>query len=107
MTVLFLKFWITALSYAGPILCLLLAILGLSGLLLGRIEKMSRADSLYLAFITALTVGYGDKTPKTGQGKVLCIAIGLLGMCFTGIFVGCSLFAAEQALKAVYLSAPM
>jgi voltage-gated potassium channel len=42
------------------------------------------ADALYFAFVTASTVGYGDVTPVTGEGKVLTgilifLGIGLLG----------------------------
>lgn len=42
------------------------------------------ADAMYFAFVTASTVGYGDVTPVTPEGKVLTgvlifIGIGLLG----------------------------
>ena len=103
MALTFLTVWLKAVGYSSPILIVLLGFLFFCGMLLGRLEDMPRKDSLYLAFITALTVGYGDKTPKTGKGKVLCIFIGLFGMCFTGVFVGCSLFAAEAALKMAYI----
>jgi voltage-gated potassium channel len=42
------------------------------------------ADAMYFAFVTASTVGYGDVTPVTPEGKVLTgvlifLGIGLLG----------------------------
>jgi voltage-gated potassium channel len=42
------------------------------------------ADAMYFAFVTASTVGYGDVTPVTSEGKVLTgilifLGIGLLG----------------------------
>ena len=42
------------------------------------------ADALYFSFVTASTVGYGDVTPVTAEGKVLTgvlifVGIGLLG----------------------------
>ena len=43
---------------------LLVVIVGL-GIIVGRIEKWSLQDSIYFAFISVLTIGYGDLSPKT------------------------------------------
>lgn len=42
---------------------------------------------MYLSFITAFTIGYGDITPVTIIGRVLSVIIGLIGIIFTGLVV--------------------
>lgn len=42
-------------------------------------------DAFYLAFITALTIGYGDIVPKTDIGKVIAILIGINGLLMISI----------------------
>ena len=51
---------------------------------------------MYLAFITSLTIGYGDLTPQTGWSKLVAIGIGFLGIIVTGLAVAASLRALEM-----------
>jgi voltage-gated potassium channel len=44
------------------------------------IEKWSLIDSFYTTMTTLSTVGYGDYTPKTTQGKVFTVFIIILGV---------------------------
>jgi len=44
-------------------------------------------DSLWLAVVTATTVGYGDKSPVTYTGKLLTIGWMIMGMFFVSLFV--------------------
>ena len=68
-----------------PILSALLAgIVGL-GLLVGFIEGWSVSDSIYFAFVSGLTIGYGDLAPKTFVARVLAIMIGIAGVLFTAL----------------------
>ena len=68
-----------------PVLSLLLAgIVGL-GLLVGFIEGWSVSDSIYFAFVSGLTIGYGDLAPKTLVARVLAIMIGICGVLLTGL----------------------
>ena len=63
-----------------PVLSALLAgIVGL-GLLVGFIEGWSVSDSIYFAFVSGLTIGYGDLAPKTFAARVLAIMIGICGV---------------------------
>ena len=63
-----------------PVLsALLVGIVGL-GLLVGFIEGWSVSDSIYFAFVSGLTIGYGDLAPKTFVARVLAIMIGICGV---------------------------
>ena len=60
-------------------------------------DHKSIDDSFYLAFITFLTIGYGDIHPTTTIAKVVCIILGFLGICFMGIIVAATIKAFEKA----------
>jgi voltage-gated potassium channel len=64
---------------------LVLVILG--ALLMSIVEGISIGNSMYLSFITAFTIGYGDITPVTIIGRVLSVIIGLIGIIFTGLVI--------------------
>ena len=80
------------------------AILWLQGLIvigalaISYFDKKPIADTLYLAFITSLTVGYGDIAPQTGPSKIIAVAIGFEGIIFTGLVVAASLRALEMTI---------
>jgi voltage-gated potassium channel len=59
--------------------------------------KHSFGDALYLAFITALTIGYGDLTPDGTAGKITAICLGGLGIVLTGIVVAAMIKALERS----------
>jgi hypothetical protein len=68
--------------YIGILLIVLVA--GVLGLVM--IEGLSPFDSFYFIIVTIATVGYGDITPVTPAGKLLVLAIILLGVgCFIGV----------------------
>ena len=75
---------------------LLAAIVGL-GLLVGFIEGWSLSDSIYFAFVSGLTIGYGDLAPGTLVTRVLAIMIGICGVLLTGLVAA----VAVKALTAV------
>ena len=54
-------------------------------------------QGIYFAFITGLSIGYGDISPKTGWGCVVSVGIGMIGM----IFVGMTVAIATRALADV------
>ncbi|XP_023836135.2 small conductance calcium-activated potassium channel protein 1 [Salvelinus sp. IW2-2015] len=43
--------------------------------------------ALWLIAITFLTVGYGDVSPKTSCGKVVCLFTGVMGVACTAMLV--------------------
>jgi voltage-gated potassium channel len=65
----------------------LLLLIVLGGCAISKIEDIKLGDAIYFAFITALSIGYGDISPETAMGKILSVAIGLVGVLFVGITV--------------------
>ena len=88
---------ILGLRVVWPVLSVLLVgIVGL-GLLVGWIEGWSISDSIYFAFVSGLTIGYGDLAPKTFVARMLAIMIGICGVLLTGLVAA----VAVKALSAV------
>jgi voltage-gated potassium channel len=65
----------------------LLLLIVLGGVTISQVEDIKLGDAIYFAFITGLSIGYGDISPETAVGKVVSIAIGLVGMLFVGLTV--------------------
>jgi voltage-gated potassium channel len=68
----------------------------LLGYLAGRWGGWSRTDSLYWAFVTATTVGYGDFRPIRRRSRLIAIFIAVLGLLTTGIIVALGVNAVTQ-----------
>jgi hypothetical protein len=63
------------------------------------VEKMPFADTLYFAFVTGLTIGYGDIVVNTAFGRVVALLIGFDGILFTGLMVAVLVFAVRESLE--------
>jgi hypothetical protein len=98
LTFRFLKLLVIDLWYFSPLLLNLLLIIMLLGYLVGKREGWSRFDSLYWAFVTATTVGYGDFRPTKRGPRVIAIVIALLGLLTAGIIIALGVHAATKAL---------
>lgn len=98
----FMRVFLTALLYCLPIIAALLLMIVCVGLLIGRREKWSRSNSIYYAFITATTVGYGDFHPKHPRSRYMAIVIAFLGLLLTGIIVAIGVNATGSALTKTY-----
>jgi hypothetical protein len=75
----------TGLRVVWPILSTLLFVMMGLGVVVGLIEGWPLRDSLYFAFISGLTIGYGDLVPKMLLARALAIGIGILGILLTGL----------------------
>ena len=83
-----------------PVLSALLAAIAGLGLLIGLIEGWSISESIYFAFVSGLTIGYGDFAPKTLVARMLAIMIGFCGVLLTGLVAA----VAVTALSAIRAS---
>ncbi|MBA4016986.1 MAG: Ion channel [Pirellula sp.] len=86
----------SGLRLVWPILSSLLGIIVALGLTIGMLEGWTLAESIYFAFISSLTIGYGDFVPTTTFTRALTILIGLCGVLLTALL-------AAVAVKAMHL----
>jgi hypothetical protein len=68
-----------AINVAWPVLSAILVIELVLGLLVGLLEGWTIGDAVYFAFITGLTIGYGDIVPRQTFTRALAVAIGFCG----------------------------
>src|SRR5258705_13902268 len=63
-----------------PVLSALLVAMGVLGLVIGLIEGWSVDESIYFAFVSGLTIGYGDYAPHTFAKRAPAIVLGIRGV---------------------------
>ena len=73
------------LGVVWPILSALLLVIVALGLVVGVVEGWSIHESIYFAFVSGLTIGYGDFSPSTFLTRVLAILIGVCGVLVTAV----------------------
>ncbi len=76
---------VAGLRVVWPILSVMLFLVVALGMVVGLIEGWSIQDSLYFAFVSGLTIGYGDLAPKTLVTRTLAVFIGICGVLFTAL----------------------
>ena len=91
-------FW-RYLYFVRHVLVSLLLMIPAGGIIVSYVEGLSIGDGIYFAFVTGLTIGYGDISAVTALGRIVCIAIGVIGMLFTGITVAIATRALADAVK--------
>ena len=95
----FATVFLLGLAYAAPVLILLAALIVAMGRVVAKREGWSHFDGQYWAYITALTVGYGDLHPTRKLSKVLATFIATVGIVFTAIIVAAALRALHQVIQ--------
>ena len=68
-----------------PVLSGLLVAIVALGLVIGLMEGWSVQESIYFAFVSGLTIGYGDFAPKTLVTRGLAVFIGIFGILLTAL----------------------
>ena len=63
------------------------------------VEEVSFGEAVYFAFITGLTIGYGDIVPDTAAGMITSVLLGFIGIFFTGLYVAVSVQSIRYALE--------
>lgn len=75
----------SGLRVVWPILSGLIGLMMALGLVVGLREGWSFQESIYFAFVSGLTIGYGDLAPKTLLARSLAVLIGVCGVLFTAL----------------------
>jgi hypothetical protein len=83
-----------------PIFSILLLVIIAIGLIIAQLEGWSPDDGVYFAFVTGLTIGYGELVPKLGVSRVLAIVLGFNGVLMTATFAAISVRAIEVTVTA-------
>lgn len=77
----------------------LIALVVAGGAAVALFEKMPFGDALYFAFITGLTIGYGDIFATSPVGRLLAILIGFIGVIFTGLIIAVAVRALRESFQ--------
>lgn len=87
------------LGVVWPILSVLLTLMVVLGIAISLLEGWPLVDGIYFAFVSGLTIGYGDLVPKTLLSRALAICIGFTGILLTGVVAAVGVNALSTALK--------
>ena len=90
---------LAGLRVVWPVLSVLLALMAGLGAGVAAIEGWPLTEGLYFAFVSGLTIGYGDLVPKAPLARVLAIAIGLTGILLAGLVAAVGVQALQAALR--------
>src|ERR1700746_88114 len=82
-----------------PVLSGVLLVMVVLGLLIGHVEGWRIVDALYFTFVTGLTIGYGDLTPRHVVSRLLAVVIGLAGIMLTGLVAAVSVQALQVTAR--------
>lgn len=85
------------LAICWPIFSAILLLQAGLGAVIGLLEGWGIGTGIYFAFITGLTVGFGEFVPTTALTRTLTVLIGLSGIVLTGMI-------AALGVKAFYRS---
>src|SRR5262245_65545929 len=87
----------SGLKVVWPILSVLLVAIASMGAAVALLEHWPVANGIYFAFVTSLTIGYGDLVPKHALSRVLAIAIGFTGVLLIGLVTAVAGRAIEES----------
>jgi voltage-gated potassium channel len=88
-----------AIWHVRAVILVLIALIMAGAAAVTLVEKMPFADTLYFAFVTGLTIGYGDIVMQTPVGRLVAILIGLIGILFTGLMVAVLVHAVRESFE--------
>lgn len=93
----FLAGLLFGLRVVWPILSVLLGLIVALGLVVGLLEGWSLQESIYFAFVSGLTIGYGDLAPTSLLTRTLAILIGVCGVLMTALLAAIAVKALTAA----------
>lgn len=94
---LWCRLFVAGLVIVWPVLSALLLLKVLLGVIVGLVEGWGIWQGIYFAFVTSLTIGYGDLAPREVLTRLLAVAIGFLGITLTGLVAAVAVKAFQVA----------
>ena len=95
----FLSGLLHGLRVVWPILSGLLGLIVGLGMVVGLREGWSMQEAIYFAFVSGLTIGYGDLAPKFLLSRVLAVGIGVCGVLLTAVLAAVAVKALTEATE--------
>ncbi len=81
------------------VLVIIAFVIVVAGAVIARFDRAPLEEAIYLAFITALTVGFGDVAPRSRGARVVSVILAFLGLILVGILVAVSVHALDIVLQ--------
>jgi voltage-gated potassium channel Kch len=91
-------FWRT-IWHVRTVILALLALVVVNAVPIALIEKMPFGDALYFAFVTGLTIGYGDIVMQTPVGRLIALLIAVVGILISGMIVAAAVHAVRESME--------
>ena len=95
----FLAGLLAGIRVVWPILSGIILVIVVLGLIVGSREGWPARDSIYFAFVTGLTIGYGDLVPKFLLARVLAMVIGMCGILLTALLAAVAVKALTEVTE--------
>ena len=95
----FTNHFFRAVWHVRAIILALIALVVSGAAMLAYLEKIAFAEALYFAFVTGMTIGYGDIVMHTPVGRLVALLIGFIGILFTGLIVAVLVHAVRQSYE--------
>jgi hypothetical protein len=95
----FMYHFFNAIWRVKAVILALIALVVSGAAVLAYLEEFTFADTLYFAFVTGLTIGYGDIVMLTPAGRFMSLLIGMVGILFTGLMVAILVYAVRECLE--------
>ena len=89
----------SGLKIVSPVLTALLSLMAGLGIVVAWVEGWPWQDGIYFAFVSGLTIGYGDLVPKAPLARVLAISIGVTGILLAGLVAAIGVNALNAAIR--------
>lgn len=87
------------LKVVWPILFTLIGAMLATGFVVCRLENWPQGDGIYFAFVSGLTIGYGDLVPTHPVSRVLAVMIGFVGILLIGLVTAVGVRALDSTWK--------
>lgn len=82
-----------------PIVAVLLSLMAALGCGVALLEDWSLFEGIYFAFVSGLTIGYGDLAPKAALARIMAVGIGFIGIVLSGLVAAIGVQALHATLQ--------